>query len=496
MEKTDSGTPVWAQRAAALGLGLLTGATGGLIVGAVVLLAMDGPSFAVLFTLVLAVLIGVLTVLPGASRLSRRRWAGACGALAGLVLATSMFVGYRSNWAEEVWAVPDDRPGAADAVGTWATSDLVVRAQQDLVSAYRISDGAAVWTWEPPDRDTVCAMSTATHGGLGLIGHAPEGRPCRRTAALDLKEGTTRWEHRDKAPGLSADDLFSRSVALAGDVAVVQDGSGWRGLSAADGRERWYAEAGEGCRPAVVDAALRTVLAVVHCPSRPESGRAEALRLAPATGAVSTRTALPVQDPFTRYAMVAADPLTLWVEEPVVRGTRAVLVIDDRGAVRTTIPTRASDHTLLVGSYGTHRAVTFGARPLPAAVVVEGLLIAPAVEPGDRSVVSNRNGHLIDYDGRLVAISLEDGERRWTSELDDETRGIATGDGSVWVLGREKLFRIDPMNGRHLRALTLTDLTYKEPAELTVHGDRYLVVAENSTGGVPPIRALRPDFVF
>ncbi|MDT0425970.1 hypothetical protein, partial [Streptomyces evansiae] len=154
------------------------------------------------------------------------------------------------------------------------------------------------------------------------------------------------------------------------------------------------------------------------------------------------------------YAMVAADPLTLWVEEPVVRGTRAVLVIDDRGAVRTTIPTRASDHTLLVGSYGTHRAVTFGARPLPAAVVVEGLLIAPAVEPGDRSVVSNRNGHLIDYDGRLVAISLEDGERRWTSELDDETRGIATGDGSVWVLGREKLFRIDPMNGRHLRALT------------------------------------------
>ncbi|WP_411083884.1 hypothetical protein [Streptomyces sp. cmx-18-6] len=502
MRANDFGRPVRWPRAAALGLGTVGGAGVGLMAASVGLLVMDGPSVPAIMMLVVGGSVGGLIVAAGRDTLTGRPLAAVCGVLAGIVVAPSLFVGYRSNRAEEVWAVPKDHPGAAEAVGAWTTADQVVRVRPDLVTAYRTGDGGAAWTWEPPARDTVCAMSTATHGGLGLIGHAPEGEPCRTTAALDLREGATRWAHHDD-PGRSSAGPFSRSLALAGDVAVVRDESGWRGLSAVDGRERWRAGGGEGCRPVFVDASRRTVVAVAHCPSGPGKGsgpdsasvRAEALRLDPGTGAVSTRTVLPVRDSGTRYATVSADPLTLWVDEPGARGTRAVLAVDDRGSVRTTVPAEAADHTLLVGGFDVYRGETFAARPLPAAVVVGNLLIAPAVKPGDLRTFRKRQGYSVDYDGRLVAISLDDGTRRWTSDLDDETRGITTGDGSVWVLGRRELFRIDPENGRHLRVLSLYDLDQHAPVGLAVHGDRYLVVAENGTGRQPPVRALRPDFV-
>ncbi|NEB18202.1 PQQ-binding-like beta-propeller repeat protein [Streptomyces coelicoflavus] len=488
---TDS--PLRLPRAAAAGLGLLTGFTGGLVVTSVVLLVMDGPLFATFVVLVLAGLIGFFFTAFGTDILRRRPWSATCGVLAGVVAATSMFVWYRSNRIEEVWAVPYDRPGAPEAVGAWVTPDLAVRARADLVTAYRIGDGSVAWTWEPPGRDTVCAMSSAAHDGLGLIGHASAGRPCATTVALDLRQGTTRWAHHDEATDPFKAERFVMGLALTGDVAVVRHGSGWRGLSTADGHELWRAEAGAGCRPAFVDAAPGSVVAVAHCASDPGADRAAALRLAPGTGAVVTRTALPVRDPGTRYAVLSADPLVLWVGESEERGTRAVLVIDDRGAVRTTIPAEADDHTLLVEDFDPLGTPTFEARPLPAAVVTRGLLIAPAVKPGDRRVIHDRNGSFFAYDGRLVAVSLDDGSRRWTSDLDDETRGITVSDGSVWALGRDELFRIDPVDGRRVR--TLDGLGHALPVGLTVRGDRYLVVAEDGTGPLPPVRALRPDFV-
>ncbi|WP_153183290.1 PQQ-binding-like beta-propeller repeat protein [Streptomyces sp. E5N91] len=494
MTGTGTGRPSRRPRAAASGLGLLSGLTGGLVVGSVVLLVMDGPSVPPFVMLLVAGLIGLFYTALGTDILRRRPWAAACGVLAGVVAAASMFVWYRSNRIEEVWAVPNDRPGAPEAVGAWVTPDLAVRARADLVTAYRTTDGAVAWTWEPPARDTVCAMSAATHDGLGLIGHAPAGKPCAATVALDLRGGTTRWSHHDDAP--DPVERFVTQPALAGDVVVVRQGPGWQGRSAADGHELWHTEAGEGCLPAFVDAAPGAVVTVVHCSSDSGPDRVAALRLDPGTGAVLTRTALPVQDGLTRYAVLsAADPLVLWVGESVARGTRAVLVIDDQGAVRTTIPAEADDHTLLVDGFDTYGTVTFRARPIPAAVVEEGLLIAPAVEPGDRHVTSDRNGVSVRYEGRLVAISLDDGTRRWTSGLDDQTWGITVGDGSVWVLGSDDLFRIDPANGRRIRTLSAYGLVHARPVGLTVLGDRYLVVAEDGTGPLPPVRALRADFV-
>ncbi|MER7056802.1 hypothetical protein [Streptomyces sp. NPDC000351] len=499
MGGTGVGSPWRLLRAAACGLGLLGGFAGGLVVGSVVLLVMDGPSFPPVVVLLVAGTVGFFYTALGRGILRKRPWAAACGVLAGVVAAASLFLWYRSNRVEEAWAVPNDRPKALKAVGAWVTPDLAVRARADLVTAYRITDGAVAWTWEPPGRDTVCAMSAATHDGLGLIGHAPAGKPCVATVALDLRGGTTRWAHHDDAAALFPTEPFVMRLALAGDVTVVRRGSGWQALSAADGRELWRTEAGEGCFPAFVDAVPGSVVAVVHCSSESESEsgpvRAAALRIAPDTGAVLTRTVLPVQDGLTRYAVLSADPLVLWVGESVARGTRAVLVIDGRGAVRTTIPAEAEDHTLLVDGFDTYGTVTFGARPIPAAVVDRGLLIAPAVEPGDQRVIPGRHGSSFQYDGRLVAVSLDDGTRRWTSGLDDETRGITVSDGSVWVLGRDDLFRVDLASGRRVRTLSGYGLGHAQPVSLTVRGDRYLVIAEDGTGSLPPVRALRPDFV-
>ncbi|MEU0940908.1 hypothetical protein [Embleya sp. NPDC005971] len=76
------------------------------------------------------------------------------------------------------------------------------------------------------------------------------------------------------------------------------------------------------------------------------------------------------------FAVLSVDPVVLWVDEWAERGTRAVLVLDGEGRVRTTIPTAAADHDLLVGAFNAYHRPLFAARPVPAAVVVDGLLVA------------------------------------------------------------------------------------------------------------------------
>ncbi|MGR6998279.1 hypothetical protein ACU686_09605 [Yinghuangia aomiensis] len=122
----------------------------------------------------------------------------ACAAVAGFVAAAAVFVWYRANRTEVVWAARHDPPQAPHAVGAWTTEDQVVRVRPDLVTAYRITDGRVAWTWAPPGRDTVCAMSGATTGGIGLIAHEAADGGCTTVAALDLASGSVRWtRHTD-----------------------------------------------------------------------------------------------------------------------------------------------------------------------------------------------------------------------------------------------------------------------------------------------------------
>ncbi|MGR6998280.1 hypothetical protein ACU686_09610 [Yinghuangia aomiensis] len=207
------------------------------------------------------------------------------------------------------------------------------------------------------------------------------------------------------------------SVAAADSVAVVvRDGAGWRGLSAADGSPLWYTEAGRDCTPTHVSAGRGAVVAVTRCPDG-----TQALVLDPHDGRTRSRTPLPVAGGAVEFAVLSLDPVVLWVDEEAERGTRAALVLNTDGTIRTTIASARPDRDLLIGSFDTHHGRLFTARPVPAAVVVGDLLVVTPVKPGDRHASSNNRGVSVRYDGRVAAYSLTDGSLRWTSDVKEES---------------------------------------------------------------------------
>lgn len=463
----------------------------GTAMAAVVLLVMDGFDFPGLVVLVLSVIfVGLLVLSSSTAILARHTRIAGCVALAGVVAAAGVFVWYRSNRTAVVWSAERDSPRAPEAVGAWVVGDVVIRARPDLITAYRITDGARVWTWAPPGRDTVCAVSESTGAGVALVGHAPAGEVCTSTVALDVAFGSVRWSHRSTERDTWQSDRVSASVALAGNAAVVRDGAGWRALSVADGSPLWRADAGEGCAAVHVAAGPSAIVAVSRC------GESNwLLSLDPLDGRPRTRTELPVGDGLMDLGVLSVDPVVVWVDEWEERGTRAVLVLDTDGTIRTAIPTVGQDHDLLVGTFNTHHTELFAARPVRAAVVVGDLLVATPVKPGDRHVTSNKGGVSVDYHGRLAAYSLVDGSRVWTSDLDDKVTGITVRDGSVWALTTRKLFQIDPDDGAHGQVLTTYRTDHREPVGLQVRGNRYIVIAESGAGDLPPVRVFKPDFV-
>ncbi|MEZ0095426.1 hypothetical protein [Streptacidiphilus sp. EB129] len=128
--------------------------------------------------------------------------AGLSAMLAGALLAAGTVL----VWGEvppgqrdlaPAWSAATEQPLGTQAVGSWATGDLVVRVRPDRVVAYRAATGTVAWTWTPPGQDVVCAMSRATGQNTGLLGHAAHDRPCGTAVALNLATGAPRWD-RDR----------------------------------------------------------------------------------------------------------------------------------------------------------------------------------------------------------------------------------------------------------------------------------------------------------
>ncbi|MCH0541143.1 PQQ-binding-like beta-propeller repeat protein [Streptomyces sp. MUM 203J] len=437
----------------------------------------------------------VLTALvsPGGGRPAAV--AGACLGAASAVAWGLLCVG---DTVTQEWAVPQDRVAGSSALGSWQDGEVVVRVRPEEVTAYRLADGTPAWTWQPPRQDVVCAMSRRTGARTGLLGHAPEGGTCGSVAALDLATGHTRWtqpvtapegqvlegvlEHRLPRPGL---------VTVAGDLAVLPHGTGWRAHGLADGRERWTAPGHPGCRPGLADGSATTVVTVSDC------GRdtAPVLRaLAAATGAERLRARLPATGYPRHAAVLATAPLTVWIHEQERRGTHAVLVYDAEGEVTTTIPTLGQDHEVAILPGGTsHGFPAFAARPVRSAAVVGDVLVASGVRDGDRRWTSGNNGRpYIDTRGRLVGYSLTDGRHLWTTELDDEVEVVTEHDGRVWTAAMDRLARTAPQTGALEEELTTPGVQTYAPADLWIAGGgRYVVVHEQTGDRRPAVQLLR-----
>ncbi|PJE98345.1 hypothetical protein CUT44_06385 [Streptomyces carminius] len=416
------------------------------------------------------------------------------GLLTGGALAAALGTAAQGDSAARVWAAAPDRPADAAAVGSWQDGKVVVRARPDAVTGYRVTDGTVVWEWTPPGRDTVCAMSRNTSGGTGVLGHAPGDAPCATAAALDLTTGEIRWSARVTAPG-GAGGAVADLVAVSGGVAVLPERGGWRAVGLADGRERWRAATEPGCVPLLAGTGHRdegTVAAVADCgPEEPPVLRL----LAAADGSAGVRAELPAAGRPRHTAVLATDPLTVWVHEKGVRGTRAVVRYDDTGRPAVTVPVNMPGHEIRVmpGEGGTVRTV-FAARPVRTALVTGDTLIASGARPDDRRWVEkgNKNGGYRIHEGRLVAYSLTDGRHLWTRELDRRVEGVAVDGDDIWVLSGDRLARVGPAAGTLATDLYLHHLAPLRVADLWVAGDRYTVVTEDGTGSRAPVGVLAP----
>ena len=166
-------------------------------------------------------------------------------------------------------------------VGMWTTSDSVVIATQDGLTAYSISHGQRLWSWDPPTGDGLCAMSPTTSQGLGVVAYGATSGPdagatvqvvvigsgsgstvpelnCTDAQAIDVGTGKAAWAQPvDLTQGQSP--IFSSTTAnelsiSAGFVVAPYGQNGLISLNAATGARLWASSQLDGAGVSSADA--------------------------------------------------------------------------------------------------------------------------------------------------------------------------------------------------------------------------------------------------
>lgn len=291
-------------------------------------------------------------------------------------------------------------------------------------------------------------------------------------------------------PPPSTPPSSARRKALSGETVLLPEARGWRAVRLSDGRDRWRAASAAGCSPFAADGDDRTVVTVDDCGARAvpalatyagRDGRRLSCGEVPAVGTPRFLTVL------------SAAPLTLWMHENDVRGTRAVLRYDERGNVRTTLPTDGptGEIRILPGYPGTYLDV-LEARPVRSAAVVGDTLVAAEVRPGDRRWVSsgNRAAHQTTR-GRISGFSLTSGARLWSVDTDDEIEAVTRHGEKVWVIGGSELTAVSPRTGLRTHEIATRDTHTGFPADLWILRSGGYALVRADGGRTAPVTILR-----
>ncbi|MFJ3974633.1 hypothetical protein [Streptomyces sp. NPDC090021] len=421
--------------------------------------------------------------------LTHRFWAWT-GALVAAVLVALAAVSSTGEFVRPVWSAPHDTQTRVSAVGSWHSGGVVVRVRADRVTAFRVDDGGIAWSWSPPGRETVCTLSRRTPGSIGVLGYTTDGASCAAVAALELGTGREVWRSSmapvDRALKGQVPDL----IAVTGETVILPEARGWRAVRLSDGRERWRAASEAGCSPFLADGDDHTVVTVADCGARAapalatyagRDGRRLSRGQVPAVGA-------------PRFLMVlSAAPLTLWVHESDLRGTRAVVSYDERGDVRTTLPTdEPTGEIRILPGYSSEYLDVLEARPVRSAAVVGDTLVAAEVRSGDRRWVSsgNRPGYQSTR-GRIAGFSLTSGTRLWSIDTDDEVEGVVRHEDEIWAVGGSKLTAVSPRTGLRTHEVATRETDTRFPADLWILDSGGYALVHADGGSVAPVTVLR-----
>ncbi|MBH1933348.1 PQQ-binding-like beta-propeller repeat protein [Streptomyces sp. AV19] len=415
----------------------------------------------------------------------RRRILGiaGCGLLLGLAPGWFWHESLHGPRLDAVWAAPPDRPSDVRGVGNWGVGTTLVRARPDGLTAYNTRDGQERWTFAAPPRQSVCAMSSRTAGGTGLVGFAAHGKPCAAVALVDLSTGRQRWRQPVAGDGRFTEPTDDR-IALADGTAVVAEDTAVRGLKSADGGRSWRRTLDRGCQALSVDASAARVLLVEQCGTR-DSVRMRLGSLDARTGEPRWSARLPVASRWEQLYVLSAEPAVIALRESDKRGTAAVLSFDDKGRRRAAVPLsgRREDVMLRAGTYD------FAARPALAATIVDDVLVTAVRRPADHDV------------HRLAAYSLADGTTRWDRSFKDAVAALTRRpDGGLAVLTRSgsdgTVHRLDPRTGAASGEPEPVggedELVEIWTSELYHDGHGYTVVNRDGTDDNPPAFGARP----
>ncbi|MFD3654605.1 PQQ-binding-like beta-propeller repeat protein [Streptomyces sp. NPDC058620] len=126
------------------------------------------------------------------------------------------------------WIVNDrtDLPGRhIPFYDLWTVGDTVVQAVHKKVTAYRLSDGAEVWSVPLPAPVCETPVNPAPDGKVVLVyqsSQAQSGNRCNQLRMIDLRTGKAGW-HKELVETGSGDDTIIVNSAMSGDTfAIVQ----------------------------------------------------------------------------------------------------------------------------------------------------------------------------------------------------------------------------------------------------------------------------------
>ncbi|GHC71797.1 outer membrane protein assembly factor BamB family protein [Streptomyces cinnamoneus] len=93
-------------------------------------------------------------------------------------------------WMADSRTKPDEK-GLKEAMGTWFTDSLVVKAEPDMVTAYDIGTGKKKWSFLLTKE--LCAASRESAGNIAVVS-VRFGDVCTHLMAFDLRDGHRTWE--------------------------------------------------------------------------------------------------------------------------------------------------------------------------------------------------------------------------------------------------------------------------------------------------------------
>ncbi|MEU8520421.1 hypothetical protein [Streptomyces sp. NPDC048577] len=420
---------------------------------------------------------------------THRLWAWT-GALVAAALVAPTVVLASGEFVRPVWSAPHDTQTGVSAVGSWYDDGVVVRVRADGATAFRVADGGVAWRWSPPGRKTICTLSRQTSEGIGVLGYTTDGRSCSAATALNLRTGREVWRSVMAPANHILEDQVPDLIAVTGETVVLPEARGWRAVRLSDGKDRWRAASEKGCTPLLSDSDGHTVVTVDACGERAAPAVAT---YAGQDGRRLSRGHVPAAGMPRFLTVLAVTPLTLWVHEHDLRGTRAVLRYDERGDVRVTLKTDGptGEIRVLPGLPSSYLQV-LAARPVRSAAVVGDTLVAAEVSPGDRRWVSNGNkpGYQ-STQGRMSGFSLTSGAHLWSIDTDDEIEGVIRHEDEVWAINGDKLTAVSPRTGVRTHEVATRETDTWFPADLWILGSGGYALVHADGGRAAPVTVLR-----